>query len=119
MQDIGFFHPDRGYWQVTGGISDEIRAAYPEGTVEVPLKPGAWYEWNGEVWVPGTMLPDQAEADVRGRRTLLLAESDWSMAPDAPTDKESWAAYRQALRDIPAQAGFPYAVVWPAKPGAR
>lgn len=35
-------------------------------------------------------------------RNKLLAESDWSMTSDAPTDKEAWATYRQALRDFPA-----------------
>ena len=35
-------------------------------------------------------------------RNLLLAQSDWAMATDAPTDKTAWATYRQALRDFPA-----------------
>lgn len=35
-------------------------------------------------------------------RNKLLAESDWAMTPDAPTDKDTWGAYRQALRDFPA-----------------
>lgn len=39
--DQGFFHPQRGYWQAIGGTSAAIRAAYPDGTIEVPLKPGA------------------------------------------------------------------------------
>jgi hypothetical protein len=34
-------------------------------------------------------------------RNVLLAQSDWAMSPDAPTDKTMWAAYRQALRDFP------------------
>jgi hypothetical protein len=39
---------------------------------------------------------------MRAVRDQLLAQSDWAMAPDAPTDKTAWAAYRQALRDYPA-----------------
>lgn len=39
---------------------------------------------------------------IRVTRDRLLAESDWAMATDAPTDKETWAGYRQALRDFPA-----------------
>jgi hypothetical protein len=39
---------------------------------------------------------------MRYQRDRLLAESDWAMASDAPTDKTAWAAYRQALRDFPA-----------------
>ena len=39
---------------------------------------------------------------MRQYRNQLLAESDWAMASDAPTDKEAWATYRQQLRDFPA-----------------
>lgn len=39
---------------------------------------------------------------VRVTRDRLLAESDWAMMPDAPTDKTAWTTYRQALRDFPA-----------------
>jgi hypothetical protein len=39
---------------------------------------------------------------MRAVRDQLLAQSDWAMAPDAPTDKTAWATYRQALRDYPA-----------------
>lgn len=39
---------------------------------------------------------------MRLQRDRLLSESDWAMATDAPTDKEAWATYRQALRDFPA-----------------
>jgi hypothetical protein len=39
---------------------------------------------------------------MRIERDRLLAESDWTMHSDAPTDKTAWATYRQALRDFPA-----------------
>lgn len=38
---------------------------------------------------------------MRFQRDRLLAESDWAMLADAPTDKAEWGAYRQALRDFP------------------
>ena len=53
-------------------------------------------------------------------RNRLLAASDWSQAADIPHAPEVaalWRSYRQALRDIPAQAGFPAAVEWPTPPG--
>jgi len=59
---------------------------------------------------------DEAEANVRGRRAGLLAECDWTQVDDAPVDKTVWAVYRQELRDIPDQSGFPYNVNWPAAP---
>lgn len=39
---------------------------------------------------------------LRIHRDRLLAESDWAMTTDAPTDKQAWANYRQQLRDFPA-----------------
>lgn len=58
----------------------------------------------------------QQADDIRQDRNALLAASDWAMAPDATTDKDAWATYRQALRDVPQQPGFPNSVVWPVKP---
>lgn len=52
----------------------------------------------------------------RARRDSRLADSDWTMLPDAPTDKDAWAAYRQALRDVTKQTGFPNTVTWPTPP---
>ena len=50
MSELGFYHPDRGYWQAIAGIPDELLPTYPQGTVEVPLKPGGNYEWDGSAW---------------------------------------------------------------------
>ena len=48
------------------------------------------------------IIPDEWLLErVRIHRDRLLAASDWAMTADAPTDKEAWAAYRQALRDFP------------------
>lgn len=56
---------------------------------------------------------------VREIRNQLLAESDCYVLPDRPENKEiinAWKAYRQALRDIPEQQGFPFEVIFPVKP---
>jgi len=55
-------------------------------------------------------------AQVRDDRNSLLSQSDWTQVADAPVDKQAWADYRQALREIPDQAGFPWNVVWPEQP---
>lgn len=55
---------------------------------------------------------EQAKA-VRTQRSQLLAESDWTQLADAPVDKTLWSVYRQALRDISSQKGFPWDVIWP------
>jgi hypothetical protein len=58
----------------------------------------------------------QVAANVREQRNKLIAECDWTQVADAPVDKEAWATYRQALRDVPTQAGFPWDVTWPEAP---
>jgi hypothetical protein len=58
----------------------------------------------------------QMAAQIRGQRDMLLAQSDWTQTPDAPVDQAAWATYRQALRDIPQQPGFPDNVTWPTAP---
>ena len=59
------------------------------------------------------MSDDEA---VRKIRDDLLSKSDWTQVADAPVDQAAWAEYRQKLRDVPQQAGFPAEVDWPAKP---
>ena len=58
---------------------------------------------------------DQAKA-VRDDRNKRLAECDWTQLSDAPVDKTAWASYRQKLRDISKQTGFPWEVTWPTAP---
>jgi len=54
---------------------------------------------------------------VRAERNRLLAASDWTQVADAPVDVAAWAAYRQALRDLPATIEDPKAEVeWPEPP---
>jgi hypothetical protein len=60
---------------------------------------------------------EEQSAIVREQRDRLLTETDWTQAADIPqATKDKWAPYRQALRDVPDQAGFPFDVVWPVKP---
>jgi len=56
-------------------------------------------------------------ASIRADRNKRLAECDWTQVADAPSAKQfAWAEYRQKLRDLPAQAGFPWTVTWPDAP---
>lgn len=57
-------------------------------------------------------------AKVRTERNRKLAASDWTQLADAPVDKTTWAVYRQALRDVTDQVGFPESVTWPTAPDA-
>jgi len=104
------------------------------------------YVWNGSEWTleqntteierfgftlpdfPDAPVPDmpaynpderqleQEAEEVRTQRDALLSQSDWTQVPDAPVDQTAWAEYRQALRDLPQQAGFPAEITWPVKP---
>jgi hypothetical protein len=58
---------------------------------------------------------EQAKS-VRAQRTEKLSDSDWTQIADSTADKAAWATYRQALRDITGQAGFPWAITWPDAP---
>lgn len=56
---------------------------------------------------------------IRSQRTRLLQLSDWTQVADVPLlpeQKQQWATYRQALRDITSQPDFPYQVAWPTQP---
>ena len=57
---------------------------------------------------------DAAKA-IRLTRNNLLSSSDWRGLPDI-TMSSDWATYRQALRDVPSQSGFPHDITWPEKP---
>jgi len=62
-------------------------------------------------------LKDNEQAtQVRSTRNEILSKYDWTQVADAPVDKAAWATYRQALRDVPAQTGFPWEVTWPTTP---
>jgi len=97
--------------------------------------PGAEWSLNGDdyaglVWHDESPKPTKAELDgawpavrdglawdrVRAQRDRLLAASDWTQVADAPVDQQTWAEYRQQLRDIPQDFASPDDVVWPAAP---
>lgn len=63
----------------------------------------------------------EAMQNIRELRNELLRKSDTSVLPDCwaamPTETQTaWAAYRQALRDLPASTSDPFSPVWPVKP---
>lgn len=97
-----------------------------EATTEKPII--KYREVNGQIEqyaeaapVPAVPEPtaEQQEMQIRSQRNSLLSLSDWTQLADAPLtaeQKQEWAEYRQALRDVPEQAGFPENVVWPSTP---
>lgn len=66
---------------------------------------------------PDTRTTEEKILDAKYRRDALLFNTDWTQGVDVPQAiKDKYAAYRQALRDVPQQAGFPNNIVWPTKP---
>ena len=88
--------------------------------VPIPEKPGAnyYFSYDSYSWV---VNQDIAMARAKNIRNGLLASSDWTDTASAParlgeTKYNEWQVYRQALRDVPEQPGFPLNIVWPVPP---
>jgi len=59
----------------------------------------------------------ELKKSIRAERNYLLSESDWTVLPDSlVSNKEKWFNYRNDLRNITDQEGFPEKVSWPKKP---
>lgn len=109
-------------------IPPEVLAAYDVYPVQVVTAPDvdskthrvvqsveqAATGWS-QVWTVQELAPDRAAANIRAHRDDLLRQTDWMALSDVTMTPEM-ATYRQALRDITAQEGFPYSVTWPSKP---
>lgn len=118
---------DRAY---DGPVEMEDRPSIPKFHTfnAPPEQEGMWPFMTAKGWVlrtggkPALPEPDyegEEAARVRQERNKLLAESDWTQLIDSPFSNDSngvWQAYRQALRDVPNQEGFPFDIEWPQKP---
>lgn len=92
------------------------QTAYRDGVQQIN---GKWYTKHSVADMDDdakTAVDAQQAAAVRSTRNQKLKDSDWTQVADAPVDKAAWATYRQALRDISTQVGFPWEVVWPTEP---
>ncbi len=92
------------------------QVAFADGVEQVD---GKWYTKYGvnNMDVDAIAAKDEEQAkSVRASRTEKLKDSDWTQVADSPVDQAAWATYRQALRDITAQEGFPWDIEWPEQP---
>lgn len=98
-------------------IESNINQYYQDGSlVDIPDSPGIAYIFN--------FVSKKWEIDLNAQTILVLAErnkllqnSDWTQLTDVPlSNKSQWTTYRQALRDITIQSGYPFNVIWPTKP---
>jgi hypothetical protein len=78
----------------------------------VELVDGKWTQ----KWTLQDLPEEQARANIRAERNRRLINSDWTQLSDSSVDSTVWLDYRQALRDITNQTGFPWNVNWPIEP---
>ena len=109
--------------QATGGTVYQY--SQRDGVEQVE---GKWYTKYvlGPVFTGDTAAADEAEykarkdaeqaRSIRNSRTEMLKDCDWTQIADSTADKTAWATYRQALRDVPSQTGFPWEITWPTQP---
>lgn len=96
---------DEAYYKSEGFVLLDVEKAYD----------GQWYLKESCPEIDIEFLTEE----VKEERDRLLRESDWTVLPDSPLPPEKiyeWKAYRQALRDVPQQAGFPTFVIIPDPP---
>ena len=90
--------------------------AYRDGVEQID---GKWYTKYSvvEMGNESKAAVDAAHTQaMRNNRNQALSASDWTQLADAPVDKVAWATYRQSLRDITLQTGFPWTIDWPVAP---
>ncbi len=101
-------------------ITDQYHDVVNNRPVSMGAKPSDFYkfDFSSKQWVP-----DSAEAarTARARRDALLQQSDWTDTASAPARLgqelyDQWQTYRQALRDVTAQPGYPFNIIWPTPP---
>ena len=101
---------------LVGWFSDSEYYVKNNTAIPLPKKPWqfCYFDYVREEWVSDY---PSAEQYARSQRNTLLAQSDWTQLPDVPLQtKQAWAEYRQALRDITTQSGYPFDIVWPTPP---
>jgi hypothetical protein len=119
ITDVGKFGP----YETVDVLEDRYRV---NGAADLPFAVIGQGEISdvvdGDFPPPSTTPSDEQTAEqaqtVREERNTKLSESDWTQVADSPVDKAAWATYRQELRDITAQSGFPWTITWPSAPGA-
>jgi hypothetical protein len=105
------WRPVKGLPKPTDSAGYEYTAPYTYDADEDAVY-GTWQQTDIREEIQETRI-----RQIRNERDELLEESDYAVLPDAPvTDVEEWKTYRQALRDIPQQPGFPNDIDWPKKP---
>ena len=120
---VGQFDPPDGYVRVQNVPAPAFEEASESLTEGMPeLSGGAWRQTWAIATVPQTTITERRLARaklVREERWERLRASDWTQLADAGLDPArllQWTQYRQDLRDLPNQTGFPWRFTWPVSP---
>ena len=106
----------QGEHVIEGTANDAAQYIQDGEVVDMPPKPGEFYtfDYDSKQWVTDTTSADTA---ARAQRNALLLASDWTQLADIPAaTKTLWEPYRQDLRDVTDQPGYPLNIVWPTPP---
>jgi hypothetical protein len=113
------FSPPEGYAPVVDTPQPQVGHDQVVAEGDLELVDGEWYR----TWVvseaPDSIVAERTQAQakrIRSERNKRIAQCDWTQLPDASVDVAAWASYRQQLRDLPKQSGFPWLVTWPSEP---
>lgn len=128
-EEAVFSLPNTTPKEVSQEVYDQAKKAkgsYYQGDtlIQRPVRPSAYHFWNKEnkVWVLDEVARNTEEsAEARAKRDRLLTESDWTdtlsfRERNGEAKYAEWQTYRQALRDITSQQGFPLNIDWPVPP---
>jgi len=85
--------------------------------VSIPFTAEEEAAWDAQEAEWAASADDRKAEEVRRERDAKLFSTDWRASSDLTLSTE-WSTYRQALRDVPAQSGFPNDITWPEEPGA-
>lgn len=103
-----------------GLINQSTQYIFDGSVIDLPEKPSQYHEFNyaNKVWQLNTA---RADMDAKFKRNQLLADSDFYDTVSAQKRLSTalfneWAIYRQALRDVTNQSGYPLDIQWPVPP---
>ena len=107
--------------EINRGTPEEPNIETVLSNVSMPYTEGNYAIAQAEAYQGQITVEDVPETadEIRAKRDKLLDATDWAVLPDSPLDEPSKTAlktYRQALRDVPQQVGFPNSVSWPNMP---
>jgi hypothetical protein len=130
LERLRLDHPDTSFpdvmtnerlaeWGVFPVIPTDCPLAPPGKIIEEALPLLIDGEWKQQ-WTLRDATAEETLAratEVRNERNSRLSNTDWSQGRDIPDNiQQLFAPYRQALRDVPEQPGFPWDILWPMEP---